>query len=176
MRSGLLCCLLVGSLLSAPTAVFAKKPDWAGKSSAQSEHESNKGGGDKQRSNVDEGEGKAKARRFNDEEQRRVREHYLGDQSPQQGKGKNKQKRIPPGLQKKLERTGQLPPGWQNKVAAGEVLDSDLYSRSEPLPDELDSVLGRVAGEEHRRIGHKVIKVLEGDGTVIDVIDILDGM
>jgi hypothetical protein len=177
MRNKLFCCLLATSLMSLPVTVSAKKPDGAGKSNSHSEMEHHKESSDKHRSKSDDDSKRGdKVSRFNHEEQRSVREYYLGDQNAQQGKGKNKQKRIPPGLQKKLERGGQLPPGWQNKVAVGEVLDNDLYSRSEPLPDDLDSVLGRVAGEEHRRIGHKVIKVLEGDATVIDVIDILDGM
>ncbi|MBQ0784246.1 MAG: hypothetical protein KBT66_08450 [Amphritea sp.] len=163
--------------MSVPVAVLAKKPDGAGKSNSHSEMEHHKESSDKHHSKSDEDSKRGdRASRFNREEQRSVREYYLGDQNSQQSKGKNKQKRIPPGLQKKLERGGQLPPGWENKVAVGELLDEDLYSRSEPLPDELDSVLGRVVGEEHRRIGHKVIKVLEGDATVIDVIDILDGM
>ncbi|BBB26647.1 conserved hypothetical protein [Amphritea japonica ATCC BAA-1530] len=162
--------------MTVPVTVLAKKPDGAGKANAHSQKEHHEGSAGKHQSTSEDSERSDKARRFNDEEQRRVREHYLGDQSDHRGKGKKKEKRIPPGLQKKLERGGELPPGWQNKVAVGEVLDSDLYSRSEPLPDELESVLGRVAGEEHRRIGHKVIKVLEGDATVIDVIDILDGM
>lgn len=176
MRNRLLSCLLATSLLSVPAAVLAKKPDGAGKANSHSEIQHDKESSDKHHSKSDENSKRGdKASRFNHEEQRSVREYYLGDQSAK-GKGKNKQKSIPPGLQKKLERGGQLPPGWQNKVAVGEVLDKDLYSRSEPLPDELDSVLGRVVGEEHRRIGNKVIKVLEGDATVIDVIDILDGM
>ncbi len=37
------------------------------------------------------------------------------------------QKALPPGLQKKYERTGELPPGWQKKLVKGEVLDSSLY-------------------------------------------------
>ncbi len=48
--------------------------------------------------------------------------------------------------------------------------------QTEALPDDLNRVLDQVAGEQHRRIGNKVIKVLEGDATVIDVIDIMDGL
>lgn len=175
MRNNLLSCLIAISLITAPVAVFAKKSDEAGKEKHQSEKQSKKSSGKKHSESKEEMRQDDKKHRFSGDEQRKVREYYLDDKSVK-GKEKNKQKSIPPGLQKKLERSGQLPPGWQNKVAIGEVLDSDLYSRSEPLPDELGSVLNRAAGEEHRRIGHKVIKVLEGDATIIDVIDILDGM
>jgi hypothetical protein len=36
-------------------------------------------------------------------------------------------------LQKKLERGEALPPGWQKKLAKGEVLDRAVYARSHEL-------------------------------------------
>jgi hypothetical protein len=82
---------------------------------------------------------------------------------------------LPPGLQKKLARGGKLPPGWQNKVARGEVLDSEILRHSELLPYELTRNLPELRdGEEIRRVGDKVVRVLEGNGTVIDVIDLAD--
>ena len=33
------------------------------------------------------------------------------------------EKELPKGLEKKLERDGTLPPGWQKKVAKGQVVD-----------------------------------------------------
>ena len=33
-----------------------------------------------------------------------------------------KQKNIPPGLQKKVDNGGTLPPGWQKKIEKGEVI------------------------------------------------------
>ena len=49
-----------------------------------------------------------------------IREHY----APQY-------KSLPPGLQKKYARTGQLPPGWQKKMTPMPVA---LERRLEPLP------------------------------------------
>ena len=49
-----------------------------------------------------------------------IREHYR----PQY-------RSLPPGLQKKYARTGQLPPGWQKKM---EPLPVVLERRLEPLP------------------------------------------
>ena len=88
---------------------------------------------------------------------------------------KNKGKNIPFGLQKKLEPGGQLPPGWETKVARGEVLDDDILRQSERIPQELIRQLPELRdGEAVRRVGNKVVRVLEGDGTVIDVIDLAD--
>ena len=49
-----------------------------------------------------------------------IREHY----GPQY-------RNLPPGLQKKYTRTGQLPPGWQKKMTPMPVA---LERRLEPLP------------------------------------------
>jgi len=97
-----------------------------------------------------------------------------GDKKGKKNK-KNKDKHLPYGLQKKLERGGQLPPGWQTKVARGEVLDDDILRHSERIPHELARQLPELRdGEEVRRVGNKVVRVLEGNGTVIDVIDLAD--
>lgn len=39
---------------------------------------------------------------------------------------KVKQKNLPYGLQKKLQRTGELPPGWQKKIQKGEVVSHEV--------------------------------------------------
>ena len=41
-------------------------------------------------------------------------------------------RRLPPGLQKKYERTGQLPPGWQKKM---QPLPIEVERRCTPLPN-----------------------------------------
>jgi len=91
------------------------------------------------------------------------------------GNNKNTKKALPHGLQKKLARDGQLPPGWQNKVVRGEVLDGDILKQSTYLPSELSRRLPTLEeGVEIRRVGDKVVRVLEGNGTIIDVIDLAD--
>ena len=42
-----------------------------------------------------------------------------------------KHRNLPPGLQKKYQRTGQLPPGWQKKM---EPFPADLERDCAPLP------------------------------------------
>ncbi|ORU93252.1 MAG: hypothetical protein A6F70_05090 [Cycloclasticus sp. symbiont of Bathymodiolus heckerae] len=116
-------------------------------------------------------------RYFSDVERSRIADYYRseqGEQNYKKGK-KNKKKQLPPGLQKKLARGGQLPPGWQTKMARGEVLDGEILRNSELIPDELARRLPVLRdGEEIRRVGDRVVRVLEGNGTVIDVIDLAD--
>lgn len=44
------------------------------------------------------------------------------------GKGK-KTTALPPGLEKRQEQGKPLPPGWQKKLAVGDVLEASIYAR-----------------------------------------------
>lgn len=103
---------------------------------------------------------------------RRVLEEYLG--SPRADVDQAfAQRALPPGLQQKLARGGSLPPGWQRKLARGETMPVDLYRQGVRLPDDW----GRQSGYGRRDVelillGDKVVRVLQGQGTILDVIDI----
>lgn len=103
---------------------------------------------------------------------------YYRDENRRRGGGdsnEHKKKKLPPGLQKKLERGGELPPGWQTKVNRGEVLDAELLRHAQPLPGDLRNRLPMLQdGTEMRRIGDKIVRIMEGNGTVLDVIDLAD--
>ncbi|GAA4348198.1 hypothetical protein [Kangiella taiwanensis] len=80
---------------------------------------------------------------------------------------------IPKGLQKKYERTGELPPGWQMKVQRGEVLPIDIYRHAHDIPYELRERLpvGPV-GSKIIELEGKIIRVMEGTRMILDVFDI----
>ena len=83
-------------------------------------------------------------------------------------------KSLPPGLQKKVERGGELPPGWQKKVARGEVMDAEVYAHSRPLPPELLKRLPpQPRGTIVVTIEGKVVRLLEATLTILDVFDLL---
>ncbi len=102
-----------------------------------------------------------------------IRRYFgAGDQGTS---GNGKAKTLPPGLQQKLERGGDLPAGWQNKVTRGEVLEADLMRRAHRLPADLNLGLqGYDAGTELLLLDDRVVRVATGQGTVLDVIDIAD--
>ena len=111
---------------------------------------------------------------FNDSERTAVQNYYRQSVTEQHHQ-KGKKKQLPPGLQKKLNRGGEMPPGWTSKIARGDVLDVDTLRYSERLPDDLYRRLPASRdGEAVRRVGDKVVRVVEGNGTVIDVIDLAD--
>lgn len=176
----LLSVLLTMSVATASSSVSAKKDEHAA------------AGNQRQANAVEERnrEQPVRHRRYSSEERNQIRNYYRqhqqnDDRGWQTGSRGNdhqkhaqqeKQKSLPYGLEKKLQRGGDLPPGWEKKIVPGDRLDRDIYRQSERLPDDLDRAIGRIAGEENRRIGNKIIRVLEGDATVIDVIDIMDSV
>src|SRR5690554_5660902 len=107
-------------------------------------------------------------------ERRQLRDRVLEDRygvRPQPGGMKS----LPPGLQKKLARGGELPPGWRDKVRRGEVLDADLYRRGEHLPRHYLQGLGYDSdAAELILLGDSVVRVAQGRGTVLDIIDLTD--
>jgi len=85
-----------------------------------------------------------------------------------------KMKTMPPGLQKKVERGGELPPGWKKKVARGEVLDAEVYARSRPLPPELLKLLPpQPAGTIVITVEGEVVRLVEATLTILDVFDLI---
>lgn len=66
-----------------------------------------------------------------------------------------KYRNLPPGLQKKYARTGQLPPGWQKKMS--------------PLPVAVERECTRLPAGYRRGVidGHAVIYTPQG--TIIDI-------
>lgn len=83
------------------------------------------------------------------------------------------QKSLPPGLQKKYERTGELPPGWEKKLVAGEVLDSHLYERGSQHPVDPETYsLEPEAGTELLKIEDRIIRIKKDTNQVLEVFGI----
>jgi hypothetical protein len=59
---------------------------------------------------------------------------------------------------------GSLPPGWQKKVAAGQVFDADLRSHSYRSP------YASPKGTSTYILENKVIRVLDATSVILDVL------
>jgi hypothetical protein len=80
---------------------------------------------------------------------------------------------LPPGLQKKYRRTGELPPGWTKKVRVGQPFPAEYERYARPLPPELrDSVMRDSLGVEVIRIGQKVLRLEGATRTILDVLEL----
>ncbi|MDE3271425.1 hypothetical protein [Pseudoalteromonas sp. G4] len=67
----------------------------------------------------------------------------------------NKGNSLPPGLQKKVARTGELPPGWQKKIQVGKPIDREIYSHSKIIAP----------------VDHKGLITVNIDGRIIRLIE-----
>lgn len=80
---------------------------------------------------------------------------------------------LPKGLQKKYQRTGELPPGWQKKLNRGQVLPKDIYHYGHELPVDLrrSLPLGPV-GSKVIKVEGRIIRLMESTREIVDILDI----
>ncbi|MBD3643894.1 MAG: hypothetical protein HUJ17_07000 [Alcanivorax sp.] len=77
---------------------------------------------------------------------------------------------LPPGLQKKVARGGQLPPGWQKKLQVGRTLPDDLYYHGQRLP--VYDGIRRIDGVTDVIIDNEAVRIMDATQTIIDVFGI----
>lgn len=77
---------------------------------------------------------------------------------------KDNHEKLPPGLQKKVERGQSLPPGWQKKLAKGKILDMDIYRQGQIVVpvDNRGLITIRLEG--------KLVKLYEATREVVEVL------
>jgi hypothetical protein len=99
-------------------------------------------------------------------EERRIIENYYRSSGPSKGLPPGLAKRggkLPPGLQKHLDKNGTLPPGLQKRL---EPLPQDLDARLPRLPDYWDRVI----------LERDVILVDRRTNRVLDIIENIIGL
>ena len=110
-------------------------------------------------------DGKDRPARFLPEERRLIQEYY-GHSGPAKGLPPGLAKRggkLPPGLQKHLDKNGRLPPGLQKRL--------------EPLPAYLDRRLPRLPKIWERVIlGRDVILIDRSTNRILDIIENVIGL
>ncbi|MGB0860271.1 MULTISPECIES: hypothetical protein [Pseudoalteromonas] len=77
---------------------------------------------------------------------------------------KHGDKSLPPGLQKKYERTGQLPPGWQKKIVVGKPIEYDIYRHHKVIVPVDNKGLITVS------IDGKLIRLIEATREVVEIL------
>jgi len=77
----------------------------------------------------------------------------------------HKDKTLPPGIEKKYERTGELPPGWEKKLAVGKRLDRDIYGHARVVVPLGNDGLITV------RIENKVVRLIEATREIVEILD-----
>jgi hypothetical protein len=89
-------------------------------------------------------------------------------------KQKGKQKALPKGVARKVERGGNLPPGWQNKCVRGRIMPVEVYRHCEPLPREVAVKLpAPPAGTIIVTIEGKAVRLMQATREILDVFDVI---
>jgi hypothetical protein len=99
-------------------------------------------------------------------EERRIIENYYRSGGPSRGLPPGLAKRggkLPPGLQKHLDKNGTLPPGLQKRL---EPLPQDLDSRLPTLPENWERVV----------LGNDVILLDRRTNRILDIIENIIGL
>ncbi|AOE50017.1 hypothetical protein [Kangiella sediminilitoris] len=150
--------LAVAFAISAPVVMAKGKP----------EHAQNKS-----EKEVKQSKAKQSNKRHFDDGARDTIRNYYDRYYDDRGRLDTSRSDLPPGLQKKYQRTGQLPPGWQKKVQAGHVLPIDIYRYGHEIPYDLRRrlPLGPV-GSKIIEVEGKIIRLMEGTRMILDVFDI----
>ena len=105
--------------------------------------------------------------------EKEIVKQYLLDMRAAQSKKSGPDKAQPPGLAKKGARSAKLPPGWQKKIARGEVLPQTVYAQAQPLPEVVIRKLPPPpAGTILVTLDGKVVRLLEGTRTIVDVFEL----
>lgn len=82
-------------------------------------------------------------------------------------------KNLPPGLQKKMRRGGELPPGWEKKVSVGKQIPHEYMTVAKPLPAELSAQIpAGPVGSKLLQIADKIIRVETGTNMVLEALEI----
>jgi hypothetical protein len=86
---------------------------------------------------------------------------------------KGKEKSLPPGLAKKVERGESLPPGWQKKLVKGETMSAEVYRQCHTLPDEVVVRLPPPpSGTILVSFEGKVVRLARATLEILDVFDV----
>lgn len=103
---------------------------------------------------------------FNDDDRRQIHDYYYRERERHEERGrKDKQKRVPPGLAKRDE----LPPGLQRQIQRNGQLPPGLAGRA--LPDDLEQLLSPLPANYIRlQVGRDIVLMDQRTRVTVDVI------
>jgi hypothetical protein len=120
----------------------------------------------------DEGQRERRGRGAFSDEERQTIQGYAERYNALPGKH---ERRLPPGLAKKVARGGTLPPGWEKKCVVGETMPTEVYSECHALPAELVVKLPpppEPALTVTVAVEGKVVRLLKATHEILDVFDV----
>lgn len=75
-------------------------------------------------------------------------------------------------ITKKVDRGGELPPGWQKKLVRGEVIDRDILRHAKIVKNsDYSEYPYKTKNIEVYKVQDKIIKVMRATNIIMDVLD-----
>ncbi len=94
-------------------------------------------------------------------------DYYQDDRNYNEKKVKNeKQKEIPPGLQKKLEKGERLPAGWEKKLAKGQVADEQMLREGRVLNTNL---YPNIRNTEIYQVENRIFRIAQNTKMILEI-------
>lgn len=92
---------------------------------------------------------------------------------PLQAKKPDGEEALPKGLQKKVERGGELPPGWEMKLQKGAVLEQVVVDHGTPVPPEVKVTLpvGQ-SGSVDISLDGRIVRLHEKTRQILDIFEV----
>jgi hypothetical protein len=107
------------------------------------------------------------------ERERVVLRDYYHHEYEAQGAGNGKAKKLNKGMEKRLASGKGLPPGWQKKMARGEVVPGDIWRYHQPLPgDVIRRLPAQPDGVITVRIDNQIVRVIAATHVLLDAFDL----
>lgn len=75
----------------------------------------------------------------------------------------DKEKSLPPGLQKKVDRGQELPPGWQKKLVVGDIMDEELYDRGVVVAEDNNGLVTL-------KLDDKLVRLIQDTREIVDIL------
>ena len=80
---------------------------------------------------------------------------------------------LPPGLKKKMERTGELPPGWEKKLSRGDIMEPRIYDYARQYRLSKDDYrrygIDPRVNTEVMRVEDKIIRIKSDTREILDI-------
>ena len=100
----------------------------------------------------------------------RIMDGFMQRQSAPSG---NHARPLPPGLAKKVARSGNLPPGWEKKCVPGEKMAPEVYEQCHPLPRQLVVKLpAPPASTITVVVDGKIVRLVKATLEILDVFNV----
>ena len=103
-----------------------------------------------------------------------IRTYYVFHKRGNGNSHGNRDKGLPKGIAKKVERGDSLPPGWQKKCVRGQIMPTEVFKHCEPLPHDVVVKLPPApVGTVIVTLEGKAVRLMQATLEILDVFEVI---